>query len=235
MSFSIAIIPARGGSKRLPGKNIKLLAGKPLITWTINSAKDYGKFDLVLVSTDSSEIAEIAKEAGAIVPFLRPSHLSNDGASTNDVVNHMVAWVEGNYQKVTLVTLLQPTSPLRDEKDISLAMALYEEKGANAVISVCEVEHPLEFCNKLQSDLSLEGFIRIENQRRTQEFDKSYRLNGAIYIFNRNLVGAFSNFYSKGSFAYVMDKNKSIDIDDEYDFMFADVLKKRMLLNSNEN
>lgn len=225
MSLNIAIIPARGGSKRLPNKNILPLAGKPLIVWTIEAALDSQLFDMVLVSTDSQAIADVSMSAGATVPFLRPAELASDMATTNDVISHMVEWVEVQHGPVTNVTLLQPTSPLRDADNIKEAMALYAEKQASAVISVCELDHPIQYCNRLSSDFSMNGFIPTTANKRSQDLEPFYRLNGAIYIFSRRFVGALSEIYSDGAFAYVMDKNSSVDIDDEFDFKMAEFIK----------
>lgn len=227
MPANIAIIPARGGSKRLPNKNILPFSGKPLITWTIEAALESQLFDMVLVSTDSQDIADIAINAGATVPFLRPAQLANDTATTNDVITHIIEWVELHYRKVSRVTLLQPTSPLRDANNIKEAMALYVMKNALAVISVCELEHPIQYCNRLSANLSMEGFLPIAANRRSQELEPYYRLNGAIYIFDRRFVGKMSDIYSKGSIAYIMSKLKSVDIDDEFDFNMAEFIKNK--------
>ncbi|WP_446890900.1 acylneuraminate cytidylyltransferase family protein [Aeromonas veronii] len=221
--MNIAIIPARGGSKRLPNKNILPLSGKPLIVWTIEAALQSQLFDLVLVSTDSEAIAEASANAGAMVPFLRPAELSSDTATTNDVVTHMVAWVESQYIEVQRVALLQPTSPLRTAQHIKEAMALYDNKSATAVISVCELEHPIQYCNRLPTDHCLDGFIAPVANKRSQEFEPFYRINGAIYLFDRKHVGELSGIYCDSSFAYVMSKNDSVDIDDAFDFKFAEV------------
>ncbi|MFM5213311.1 acylneuraminate cytidylyltransferase family protein [Aeromonas hydrophila] len=223
MSLNIAIIPARGGSKRLPNKNILPLAGKPLIVWTIEAALDSQLFDMVLVSTDSQAIADVSSLAGASVPFLRPAELASDTATTDDVVSHMVEWVEEKHDIVAKITLLQPTSPLRDAGNIKEAMRLYDEKKASAVISICELDHPLQYCNRLPQDFSMHRFIQVADNRRSQELEPYYRLNGAIYIFDRCYVGSLSDIYSPSSFAYVMDKKKSVDIDDELDFAIASV------------
>ena len=227
MSIHIAIIPARGGSKRLPNKNILPLAGKPLITWTIEAALDSQLFDMVLVSTDSQSIADASLRAGATVPFIRPAELASDTATTNDVITHMVEWVEAQHGAVSRVTILQPTSPLRDADDIRKAMALYDEKRASAVISVCELDHPIQYCNRLPADLRMDGFIPVAANRRSQDLEPYYRLNGAIYIFERRFVGFLSDIYSDGAFAYVMDKNRSVDIDDKFDFKMAEFIRSR--------
>ncbi|AWA06173.1 acylneuraminate cytidylyltransferase family protein [Aeromonas hydrophila] len=227
MNLNIAIIPARGGSKRLPNKNKLPLAGKPLITWTIEAALESQLFDLVLVSTDSQDIANISADSGAIVPFIRPAELATDTATTNDVISHMVKWVESQYRAVDMVTLLQPTSPLRNANHIKGAMALYKMKNASAVISVCELEHPIQYCNKLPDNLSMAGFIPTIANRRSQELERYYRVNGAIYMFDRQYVGALSDIYSSNSFAYIMEKSASIDIDDAFDLYLSECIKNR--------
>lgn len=224
MSLSIAIIPARGGSKRLPNKNILPLAGKPLIVWTIEAALDSQLFDMVLVSTDFQVIADVSINAGATVPFLRPAELASDTATTNDVISHMVEWVEAHHGAVARVAILQPTSPLRNAQHIQEAMALYDAKNASAIISVCELDHPIQYCNCLPLDHSLNGFINAENNQRSQDLEPYYRINGAIYLFDRKHVGALVGIYCKDSYAYLMDKQSSVDIDDAFDFSLAESL-----------
>ena len=220
--MKIAIIPARGGSKRLPGKNIKLLGGKPLIAWTIEAAIKSNVFDHVFVSTDSEEIASVSKDYGAKVPFLRPAELSSDTATTNDVVTHLISWFEKEYsQEVSNIAILQPTSPFRNAEHIIEAFEEMKTKHAKAIVSVCELEHPIQFCNKLGLDGSMDGFIEPSDMKRTQDLDPIYRLNGAIYIFDRKYVGRISELYSVGTFAYVMDSKLSIDIDTQMDFSLA--------------
>ena len=231
--MKIAIIPARGGSKRLPGKNIKHLAGKPMIAWTVEAALDSQVFDHVFVSTDDEKIAEVAKQAGVEVPFLRPTVLASDEATTNDVVTHLVEWFESEYnQQVSTLAILQPTSPLRNAQHIKEAMRLMEEKSAKAVVSVCELEYPIQFCNTLGKDGSMDGFIKPENLKRTQELEPYYRLNGAIYLFQKGYVGKLTDIYSKGTYAFVMDANKSADIDTLEDFQKVELILKYTMVNN---
>lgn len=230
--MKIAIIPARGGSKRLPGKNIKILGDKPLIAWTIEAAIKSKVFDHVFVSTDNEEIASISKEYGAEVPFLRPAELASDTATTNDVVTHLVDWYEAeNSNKVSLVAILQPTSPLRNATHINEAFVEMQGKNAKAIISVCELEHPIQFCNRLGSGKSMAGFIKQEDMKRTQDLSPTYRLNGAIYIFDRNYVSRMDELYSEGAFAYIMSSRDSVDIDTKDDF---DLVKYQICSNSRE-
>lgn len=229
--MKIAIIPARSGSKRLPGKNIKMLLGKPLIAWTIEAALTSKLFDLVLVSTDSKEIADISEQYGAIVPGLRPTLLASDTATTNDVVAHMVSLVESRWGKVNNVTLLQPTSPLRTSENIINAYELYNKMRSSSVISVCLTEHPIQLCNRLPRNLSMSGFISKDNNVRGQELEPYYRVNGAIYIFERKFVGSLSDIYHEHSYAYIMRQDESIDIDQQLDFDIAELILSRSKIN----
>lgn len=225
--MKIAIIPARGGSKRLPGKNIKLLGDKPLIAWTIEAAIESNIFDHVFVSTDSQEIADISKQHGAEVPFLRPEYLSSDTATTNDVITHLIAWFESEYdQKTSLIAVLQPTSPLRNARHIIEAIKEMKNKSAKAIISVCQLEHPIQFCNQLGPDGSMAGFINTKDIKRTQDLKPTYRLNGALYIFYRGYVGRMQDLYSDGTYAYIMSSKLSIDIDTQDDFNLAEYYLK---------
>lgn len=222
--MKIAIIPARGGSKRLPGKNIKNLCGRPLIEWTIDAALKSELFDRIIVSTDSEQIRDISIRAGAEVPYLRSPELSSDTATTNDVVTDIIRWLEETGVEVSTVMILQPTSPLRTETDIAKAFDLMNEKKARAIISVCEVEHPIQYCNTLPNDLSMDNFIPAINIQRSQDLPTYYRLNGSIYLFNRDYVSNINNLYSKGTFAYIMNRFNSIDIDEQIDFELAEIL-----------
>jgi pseudaminic acid cytidylyltransferase len=225
----LAIIPARGGSKRLPRKNILPLAGKPLIAWTIEAALESCIFDDVIVSTDDDEIAEVSSSFGARVPFIRPGHLANDTASSVDVIKHALLWFQGKGINFTDVVLLQATSPLRNSNDIKEAFDIYSQKKASSVLSVCEVDHPTYWCNTLDASLSMNDFIKEnESKSRSQDFDKEYRLNGAIYILNVDKFLMMENTILKPSFASVMPRTRSIDIDEDIDFKIA-----QCILNAN--
>lgn len=221
---TVAIIPARGGSKRLPGKNIKPLAGKPLIAWTIEAALASGCFDKVVVSTESLEIAEIAKKYGAEIPCLRPVELASDIASTGPVLEHMVKYIEDRDGiNCEQLCLLQPTSPLRGPEDIVESMKLFEERNADSIVSVVEANIKPEISNYLPEDLSLSGFI--SEIKRTQDSKKLYQLNGAIYWLKRSLIDELSKIYrNDASFAYVMSQQNSVDIDTDFDFYWAEFL-----------
>ena len=225
--MKLAIIPARGGSKRLPGKNIKMLAGKPLIHWSITAALQSGVFDHVCVSTDCQAIADCALDAGAEVPFMRPAELATDTATTASVV----AWFIQQFEAyrgcpVEQVCLLQPTSPLRKADDILQAHRMLVDEQLDAVVSVCEMEHPYQLCNTLDASGSLKGFIDQHSNVRSQEQPIYYRLNGAIYYCQRALAMNFGCLYdeSVNSRAYIMTQADSVDIDTQLDFIIAEAL-----------
>lgn len=223
---NIAVIPARSGSKGLKDKNIKLLDGKPLLAYSIDAALKSGIFDCVHVSTDSREYADIAKKYGADVPFLRSAELASDTANTWDALRFVIGKYEESGRNFDTICLLQPTSPLRDETDIQKAYQIYEEKEAESVISVCETEHSLQICNTLGENASMRGFIDMKKVGRRQEMSVYYRLNGAIYIQSVALLMEAGDLYGNKSYAYVMDRRNSVDIDDELDFMFAEAVMK---------
>ena len=174
----LAIIPARGGSKRLPRKNILDLCGKPLISWSIEAALKSKYISKVVVSSDDEEILNISSNFGADI-IKRPYELANDTATTFDTVKHTI----DNFENYDYIVLLQPTSPLRNENQIDEAIELLEEKQADAIVSVCEMDHSPLWSNILPEDGNMRGFLREEIlNKRSQDLEKYYRLNGAIYI-----------------------------------------------------
>lgn len=227
---NIAIIPARSGSKGLKDKNIKMLCGKPMLAYSIEAAIQSGKYDEIYVSTDSEQYASIAKENGANVPFLRSPSLSGDMAGTWDVVKETIFAYEKTGQKFDTITVLQPTSPLREVSDIIQSFHLMEEKQANAVIGVCEMEHSPLWSNTLNQEGNMKGFISttILNQPR-QNIPLYYRINGSIYLIKRGMLNCIETLYDNNCYAYIMPKERSVDIDDELDFRVAEqmlILKK---------
>jgi CMP-N-acetylneuraminic acid synthetase len=223
----LAIIPARGGSKGLPWKNIKCLAGKPLIAWTIGHAKKNKYIDDVVVSTDSKKIASIAEEYGASVPFLRPASLATDNAFSTDVVLDLLARLKknGGYT-ADFVILLQPTSPLRTSDDIGKAMEMLgSNKKADAVVSITEVvENP--YWMKVQNDKGFIGnFIKHGRKiERRQDLPVIYTTNGAIYACKTSVFLKSKTFFPKHTLGYVMPRERSIDIDDIADFKMAELI-----------
>jgi CMP-N,N'-diacetyllegionaminic acid synthase len=222
---NLAIIPARSGSKGLKDKNIKLLSGKPLLAYTIEAARESGLFDEIIVSTDSQEYADIAKQWGATVPFLRSNELSNDTASSWDAVKEVIERYKNLGTEFDTVALLQPTSPLRTSNDIIEGYNVMKVKEANFVVGVCEMDHSPLWANTLPEDLSMENFIRPEVVKvPRQNIPTYYRINGALYIVKVDYLMKTPDIYADRSFALVMRKENSIDIDDQLDFTIAEVL-----------
>lgn len=224
---NLAIIPARSGSKGLKDKNIKLLNGKPLLVYSIEAARESELFDTIYVSTDSEKYAEIAREGGAEVPFLRNAVNATDTASSWDVVKEALERFAQAGKDFDMVTLLQPTTPLRSSKDIINAYEIFYNKKSNAVVSVCEMNHSPLWCNVLPEDNSLNHFLRnnIADKPR-QSLDTYYRINGAIYMVNTLYLENSGDIYGDNCYAYIMKKENSVDIDDRFDFIFAEVLLK---------
>lgn len=222
-----AVILARGGSKRLPRKNVLFLSGKPLIEWTIEAAKNSLLIDDVLVSTDDQEIADISLKAGANVPSLRPVEMASDTAKGEDALFYTL---ENFAKDADIVVLLQPTSPLRTTHHIDEALDLFIKKDAFSVVSVTPCEHPPLWSNTLPSDCSMGNFIQPEALKRSQDLGEYFRLNGAIYIFNvSKLQGMGGICYTSESYAYVMDNYVSIDIDNKIDFELAEFFMERQV------
>ena len=217
----IAVIPARGGSKRLPGKNTKLFCGKPLISWTIEAAKKSKYLDEILITSDDSSILEIANKYG--VSFIdRPKSLAIDTANTSDVLLHALSMQNLEFD---FVILLQPTSPLRSHKQIDEAIELLFEKSSVSIVSVCECEHSPVWSNRLPGNFSMKGFVSEGYEgARSQDIDIYYRLNGAIYIIDITVFKKLRKLLIDDSYAYVMNTENSIDIDTIYDFVCAESL-----------
>jgi N-acylneuraminate cytidylyltransferase/CMP-N,N'-diacetyllegionaminic acid synthase len=222
----IAIIPARSGSKGLPGKNIKLLEGKPMIAYTIEAALKSEKIKKVIVSTDSKEIAEIAIKFGAEVPFLRPNHLASDTALAIDNYIYTINRLndENDYDIESFV-VLQPTSPLRTSKDIDAAIDLFQKRDADSVVSYCKESHPIKW-HKNINNLGLIIPIFEEKIANRQEELPTFYPNGAIFIFKYSLLN-LRKYYPDKSYAYIMDKKNSVDIDFIEDFEYVEFLLKK--------
>lgn len=221
---TLGIITARSGSKGIKDKNIRMLAGKPLMAYTIENALKSRYIDEVMVSTDSDVYAEIAKTYGAKVPFMRSDRNSTDTAKSVDVVFEVLDGYEKIRKYFDNVVILQPTSPLRTYKNIDEAFQLFYERNADSVVSVCECEHSPLLCGTLPEDWNLFGFIKNENSIRRQDLGKYYRLNGAIYLSKVKALRELNSFYGRKSYAYIMAQRESVDIDTELDFEFAKML-----------
>lgn len=221
----LAIIPARGGSKGLPGKNIKILVGKPLIAWTIEQAKKSKYIDKLIVNTDSKKIVEVAEKYGADVPFLRPKKLAQDDSSIYDVVFHTLNWFEKKDIQFDIIILLQTTSPLRNTGDIDNALRLFLEKCPESLISISE-NSPYWSFKIDKKDYLRPVFNWNYFKKRRQDLPKSYVPNGAIFIFTPKTLLKNKRLYYKETLPYVMPIERSIDIDNEVDFKLVEIIIK---------
>lgn len=232
---NLAVITARSGSKGLKDKNIKLLGDHPLLAYSIEAAKESGMFDQIFVSTDSERYAEISRQYGADVPFLRSKEISGDSASSWDAVREALEQYEKRGQRFDTVTLLQPTSPLRSADDIVKGYQLFKEKEADYVIGVCTMEHSPLWCNTLPEDMSMDGFISKEiDSKPRQELPDYYRINGALYIVRVSVLDGVDDMYHQGCYAYVMPPERSIDIDTEFDFRLAELFMEQAGTSGNQ-
>jgi CMP-N,N'-diacetyllegionaminic acid synthase len=223
----LAIIPARGGSKGVPKKNIKSLNGMPLITYTIEEAKKSKYITRLVVSTDDERIAETAIRGNAEIPCLRPKELSTDSSKTNDCIIHMINYLKDkeNYTP-DYVCLLQCTSPLRTSEDIDGAIEKLLSTDFDGIISVCESEVNPYWTNVFEKD-KLKYFIgEGKNITRRQDLPQVYRYNGAIYIIKTEILIKERTFEVENITGYVMSNEDSIDIDTITDFKIAEVLIK---------
>lgn len=226
----LAIIPARGGSKGIPRKNIKPLAGKPLIAWTIEEAKKSKYIDIIIVSTDSKEIADVSIKYGADIPFIRPKELAADETPSSEVILHATEWLRINQnQKFDILILLQPTSPLRNANQIDTALKNFMSNPSNkCLVSVKEAEDSPYWMKIIDDDHFLRNFIVHQNNyTRRQDLPKIYILNGAIYIMRTADFINYKSFDVDNTIPFLMDKITSIDIDSEEDFMLAETIVRK--------
>ena len=224
----LGIIPARGGSKGLPGKNIKEFCGKPLIAHTIDCARKSKELKEFIVSTDSIEIAEVAQDYGAEVPFLRPPELATDYARAIDNYIYTFKRLENEFGRTyRAACVLQPTSPLRTPEDIDKALEIFTLHDADSVVSVSPLIHPPSWAKKIEGDGKIKNYFPNDGkQMNRQDEIEGYAPNGAIFILKRKLLEETLSYYSEKSFAYLMPKERSLDIDDLFDFKFAELIWK---------
>jgi CMP-N-acetylneuraminic acid synthetase len=228
----LGVILARGGSKGVPGKNIKPLGGICLIGWTISAAKKSGVLGRILVSTDDDEIACASRKLGAEVPFIRPARLATDKSSSLDAVLHALDFLksrEGYEPEFTF--LLQPTSPFRSAEDIRRAVDILKKmKGFNAVVGICPAsKHPTWMCT-LDKTGMLVKLLPGKMVSRRQDLPPVYSLNGAIFLIRTSVLRKEKTFYPKRTYGQVMPEKRSVDIDTIQDFLFAEFLLSRKTL-----
>lgn len=224
----LAIIPARGGSKGLPGKNIKILHGKPLIAYTIEEAKKSKYINEIHVSSDDRKILALAESLGIKTKFVRPKELATDTSAAIDTYLFCIEEYKTKHNLLfDAVIILQPTSPLRTVEDIDACIELFMNKNADSIISYTKESHPI-FWNKY---IDTEGkiypiFDDVIDVKNRQDYTKTYYPNGSVYVFKIDLLKK-RQYFSEKTFAYIMPRNRSVDIDTIEDFEYAEFLMSR--------
>ncbi len=217
----LAVIPARGGSKGVPRKNIRMLAGKPLIAWTIDAAMRSGVVDQLVVSTDDKEIGQIALAWGAEVPGLRPAALALDETGSMDVVLHVAKQID----VFDWLLLLQPTSPLRSADDIRGIMTFALERRAPSVVSVCESSSSPVWMYNLDEHARLSSILpNGDHAYRRQNLSPAYQLNGALYLMRREWLLTNNSFVGDDTLGYLMPPERSADINTQLDWEWVEFL-----------
>ena len=223
----LAIIPARGGSKGLPKKNIKQLGDKPLIAWSIDAAKASKKITKTIVSSDSDEIIKIAKQFGAEIPFKRPDDLASDTASTKDVLIHAINFYKSKNIYFDYLVLLQPTTPFRDSKMIDEMIDEMIEKDIDMVVSVKETSANPYYVLFEENDNGFLTKSKNANFTRRQDCPTVYEYNGSVYVIKVESLLKYNSLSFPKTIKYVMDNYHSVDIDNQFDFDFAEFLLNR--------
>ena len=219
----LALILARGGSKRLPGKNIRLLGGKPLISWSINVAKDIPEICDIFVSTDDIEIAAISKEAGALVPWLRPDELATDNASSVDAALHALDWYESENGAVDGLLLLQPTSPFRTKETVKKGIDLFMKNNRETVLGVSPTHaHPM-WALKMKGDYLVPFMQEHGFAKRSQELPAAYIINGCFYLLTPEALREEQSFIGDNIRPlFIESEREAMDIDTDWDFQIAE-------------
>jgi CMP-N,N'-diacetyllegionaminic acid synthase len=221
----LCIILARGGSKRLPGKNIKSFHGKPLISYAITAAKECAYIDTTMVSTDDEAIASVAREYGAEVPFMRPAELSSDTATSLSAMQHAVRFYEDQGVHFDLIVLIQPTVPGVLSTDITGLIEKVVEKGSNSGITVSEITDPPAWMYRMSDTGELSSYLPPASDTRSQDLEKLHRVNGAVYVTKRHTLMEQDVIVDKESVVGVlMPRERSVDIDTKTDFKIAETL-----------
>lgn len=226
MTQFLALIPARGGSKGIPRKNIRLVGNKPLIAWTIEAAHESELISRTVVSTEDREIADIAQQYGAEVPCYRPDNLAEDTSDTLDAVLYTLDFLEQKEGYTPdYVVLLQPTSPLRRSEDVDAAIRFTIDRHADSVVSICEAKpHPLLSKTLIQNGTLMEYIPGASDYSRRQDFPAVYSLNGALYINSISSLKKDRKFIIPDTYGFIMPEERSLDIDSPFDLFIADLI-----------
>lgn len=225
MSGVVAVIPARGGSKAIPRKNVVTVGGRPLIAYTIEAARQARSIARIIVSTDDAEIAEVARQWGAEVPFTRPAALARDDTPGVEPLVHAAEWLRDHGGVPAWIMLLQATSPLRDADDIDAAVALAYARDADAVVAVTPVRHHPHWSKKLTADGRLaEAFPSERAYAARQELPDVFGIAGALYLVKTDVLLARKTFYTDRTYGYVLPEDRALDIDTPWDLRVFEAL-----------
>ncbi|WP_297969567.1 pseudaminic acid cytidylyltransferase [uncultured Campylobacter sp.] len=220
----IAVIPARGGSKRIPRKNIKPFCGKPMIVYSIEAAIRAGIFDEIIVSTDDEEIADVARNAGASVPFIRPKELSDDYTATGAVVEHAIKFLQARGDRIKFVCTIYATAPLIDEFYIKLGLEKLRASNAKNAFSCTSMPFPIWRTFKIAKDGRCEMFWRENFAKRSQDLEEAYQDAGQFYWTNLDAPSSDEIFFGRDSIAIVLPRHLVQDIDTPQDWIRAEFL-----------
>ncbi len=227
MANVLGIITARGGSKRIPRKNLRPLLGKPLVEYTIKAALGSKLLTRVILSTDDDEIMKVGRDCGVEVPFKRPPELAGDATPTVDVIIHAVEFMEKQGFFADIIVTLQPTSPLRQAEDIDKAIRKHIETNADSVVSVTQADHwhPIK-AKKIEGDILHNYCLEEKEGIRNQDFPPVYFRNGAFYSVKRDVLINEHSLYGRITRPYIMPSERSVDIDTELDFRLTELLMR---------
>jgi CMP-N-acetylneuraminic acid synthetase len=227
----LGVITARGGSKGIPGKNIKLLDGKPLIAYTIEVAKKSKLITDLIVSTDDEDIAKVCRDFGAEVPFMRPVELANDTAGHLEVMQHAIKFMEDKKGIVyNYVVIFQPTSPFRTVEDIDETIKKIIEHNVDSAFSMCEIEpsqHPVKI-KKMEGDTVLPYCLEEKFGVRRQDLPVAYKRSSAVYVTKRDLPMKENRLFGDNIVGHVVLKDRSVDIDTPYDWLLAEYMQMKL-------
>ena len=229
----LVLITARGGSKRLPGKNIRPLGGKPLIVWSIDVAKDSLEICDILVSTDDSAIAAVCEKAGAYVPWLRPAELAIDTASSVDVALHALDWYEAEKGAVDGLLLLQPTSPFRTQATVQRGIELFSQNDYQPVLGISPTHaHPM-WAHKMEGDYLVPFMGEHGFRTRSQDLPSAYVVNGSFYLITPAVLRACRSFVGAKTIPLLIESpQEAVDIDTAWDWEIAEFIAADLQMRS---
>lgn len=230
----IAVIPARGGSKRIPRKNIKIFCGQPIIAWSISAVQRSNCFDRIIVSTDDPEIAEVAKAYGAEAPFIRPSDLSNDHIGTIPVIAHAISWCNANDQQVNEACCIYATAPFVQAQDLQEGFNVLHESDADYVVSVTDFPFPIQRALRINAERKVEMIQPEHIYTRSQDLEEAWHDAGQFYWGKASSWLENKSIFSNKTFPIILPRERVQDIDTIEDWKVAE-LKYRIFTQNSEN